>query len=261
MRAVAPALAIGLALFAAGCAATDIGGGGAATATLEEFLAGGTQLVLEENDDVINVWPMVRPDPHGGFLLADMQEHAIRRYAEDGGLHFTAGRQGDGPGEFQQPTVALRLEDGEVIAIDMRGRAVFFDSAGTRVNRTSTLPISRIEDAAVLNDSIVIVSGDAHGAGGALASPRLHLLNLRRDTIVASIFTPRIGSELQDASTLARWTNLAIRGDTIAATFVLQDTVFLFQADGTRLDAIPLPSEHFRRATPMPPRPAAIRNC
>jgi hypothetical protein len=252
-RAPIPLVSILLALFASGCGATNAGGPGAATSTLEEFLAGGTPLVLEENDDVINVWPMARPDARGGFLLADMQEHAIRRYTEDGYLGFTVGRQGDGPGEFQQPTVALRLAHGEVMALDMRGRVTFFDSAGTRVNRTGTLPISRIEDAAVLNDSIVIVSGDAHGAGGALSSPRLHLVNLRRDIIVASIFTPLIGSEIQGASTLARWTNLAIRGDTIAATFVLQDTIFLFHPDGTRLDAIPLPSEHFRRASPMPP--------
>lgn len=76
LRSMVPFVSVLLALVASGCAATDTRGRPAAI-TLEEFLAGATELVLEENDDVINVWPMVRPDPRGGFLLADMQDHAI----------------------------------------------------------------------------------------------------------------------------------------------------------------------------------------
>jgi hypothetical protein len=235
-----------------GCGATDTGGRGAAIATLEEFLAGGTQLVLEEDDDVINVWPMVRPDPRGGFLLADMKDHAIRRYSDNGHLHFTAGRHGDGPEEFQQPTAALRLGTGEIVAIDMRGRAVVFDSAGQTVIQTHTLPIRLIEDATILNDSTVVVAGVIGGGGVELTSPRLHLWDFRRDTIVASLFTPQIGSEIQTAASMARWANLATRGDTIAATFVLQDTIFIFLPDGTQVGRIPMPAEHFRMATPMP---------
>jgi hypothetical protein len=235
-----------------GCGAADKGGRAAVATTLDEFLAGGTRIVLEEDDDVINVWPMVRPDPRGGFLLADSRDHAIRRYSAGGELHFSAGRRGDGPGEFQQPTAALRLSTGEVLAIDKHGRTTIFDSAGQTVIRTYTLPVRVVEDATILNDTTMVVAGIIGGAGAELTSSRVHLWDLRRDTVVTSFFTPEIGSEIQTAATMARWANLATRGDTIAATFVLQDTIFLFLPDGTQIDRIPLPTEHFRMATPMP---------
>jgi hypothetical protein len=221
--------------------------------TFEGAVSDVSGLTLEETASVINVWPMVRLDPSGGFLIADMSEHAVRRYSSEGELHFTIGRQGDGPGEFKEPTVALRLPSEEILAIDMRGRAAIFDSDGHGINRTATLPVRAIEDAELVNDSLVVLAGVAVGGGGVeLSSARLHLWDFRRDTVLSSFFVPQIGSDIKDAATMARWANLAIRGDTIAATFALQDTIFLFLTNGRQIGKIPLPTKHFRRATPAP---------
>lgn len=218
-------------------------------ATIEDVLTIGEKLVLEEPEGVINVWPMVRKDPRGGFLIADMREGAIRRYSDDGKLQFSIGRTGDGPEEFRSPSVALRLPTGEILALAMNGKAAIIDSGGERVLRTARLPVSAIEDAEALNDSIVVVAGVlAQEPVGA----RLHLWNFRRDTILASFFVPTVGNDIRDAAAVARWTNIAVRADTIAAAFAPLDTIYLLSGNGGQIAKIPLGSKFFRLASAAP---------
>lgn len=41
-------------------------------------------IALEESDSVITVSPVVAPDPHGGFFVADPRESQVRLYDENG---------------------------------------------------------------------------------------------------------------------------------------------------------------------------------
>lgn len=112
------AVVLGLVLVAAG-------GGPAAPAALaaQGFGPGSPvtrirEIRLQESPAVINVTPVVRPDPRGGYLVADVDEGQIRRYDEDGHLLWHVGRKGRGPEEFQAPQIALRLPGGEVFVAD-----------------------------------------------------------------------------------------------------------------------------------------------
>jgi hypothetical protein len=243
-------LLIGGVLGFAGCGDVGAALDAAPVTTLEEALAWGERLTLEEPEDVINVWPMVRKDPNGGFLIADVKEGAIRRYSSEGQLLFTIGRTGDGPAEFRNPSAALRLPNGEILAITISGKAAVLDSAGQQVLRTARLPVASIEDAELLNDSVVVIPGITSID---LGTARVHLWDFRRDTLLASFFTPAIGNEVRDAAMITRWTNIAVRGDTIAAVYAPLDTIFLFTAAGAPVGKVPLRSKHFRLATPAPP--------
>ncbi|HEX6940545.1 MAG TPA: hypothetical protein VF158_14105 [Longimicrobiales bacterium] len=247
--AVLRAALIGGLLAVPGCADVGAGADAAPITVLEDALTWGSRLSLEETEGVINVWPMVRKDPYGGFLVADMREGAIRRYSPEGKLLFTIGRTGDGPAEFRSPSVALRLPTGEILALTMEGEATVLDSAGRQPLRTARLPVGSIEDAEILNDSVIVVSGISGSESG---SARIHLWDFRRDSLLASFFTPAVGDAVRDAAMVARWTSVAVLADTIAAAFAPLDTIFLFTANGTQVGKVPLRSMHFRRATPMP---------
>lgn len=200
---------------------------------------------LEENPDVINVFPVVAFDFKGGFLVADEREAQIRRYSPHGRLLWHAGGRGGGPGEFDALKGAARLRSGEVVAADMNGRITRFDSAGTRVVRTSQAPLDFLEDMEVVDDSLVLLTavrdGDVRG-------PRVHLWNLKTDSIQRSFFAPFPRVLNQTLATTAFWTRATVRGDTVAAIFSVSDSVYLFTLAGDSLGTIPLPSKHFRRA-------------
>lgn len=232
-----------------GCGDVGAGSDAEPITALEDALTWGSRLSLEEPEGVINVWPMVRKDPNGGFLIADMREGAIRRYSPEGKLLFTIGRTGDGPAEFRSPSVALRLPTGEILAMTMEGKAAVLDSAGQQPLRTVRLPVGSIEDAEILNDSVIVVSGVTGTESG---TARIHLWDFRRDSLLASFFTPAVGDAVRDAAMVARWTNVAVLADTIAAAFAPLDTIFLFTANGTQVGKVPLRSMRFRRATPIP---------
>lgn len=216
--------------------------------TFEEAIAPISRVKLDESREVINVNPIVRLDPLGGFLIADSREAQIRHYHSDGTLDWKAGRRGGGAGEFTMPTVALRLATGNVLAVDLSGRLAIFDAGGALM-RTSLAPIREVQDADVVNDSLVLLSGLVSGTAG----PRLHVWHLYRDTILRSFFQPFPRLENKVAATLATWVTVDMHGDTAAAVSAVSDTVYLLNVDeGLLLDAIPIPSQHFRPAPPAP---------
>jgi hypothetical protein len=193
---------------------------------------------LEENDDVVNAYPRVAVDPRGGYLVADMYEHQARRYAEDGRLLFRFGREGSGPGEFVNPTAIARVASGEILVADMWGRISVFDSTGDAFLRSKqAVHTAVLQDIDLLDDTLAVLS-----TGPRPGEPRLHLWDLRRDTTVAAFFVPYVAERNLPAAAAMSWTSAAIRGDTIAATFSLSDTVYLFDRSGREVERIPLPN-------------------
>lgn len=199
---------------------------------------------LEENDDVVNVSPLVSLDPRGGFLVADSREAQVRRYGLGGELLWHTGTRGSGPGEFRQPRAAVRMNDGTVAALDQGGRMTVLDSAGSRVLRTVRTPFRFVEDVEVMGDSLLLVSAILREQG---QGPRLHLWNLRQDTVAASFFEPFRRAPNPVAATIAGWTKVAVRGDSLAAIFALSDSVHFFDRAGKPLGSISIPFAAFRR--------------
>jgi hypothetical protein len=199
---------------------------------------------VEESDAVVNVLPQLRPDPRGGFLVADLGEEQIRRYSTDGKLLWYAGRRGAGPGEFGAIAGATRLSSGEILAVDRNGRLTFFDAEARRVTRTAETRLRRITDFEVVDDSTLLIAGVGQAGD---AGPRLHLWELRRNVLKRSFFAPSRHQKNQAAAVVGGYVMTALRGDTIAATFGSSDTIYFHTLDGRDAGRVALNSEAFRR--------------
>ena len=204
---------------------------------------------IEETPSSLSVLPVVALDPGGGFLVADAGEAQIRRYGGDGKILWTSGRRGEGPGEYRTPNVVTRLPDGRVMVGDRSGRITYLDSAGQLV-RTARTPLGGIEDALVIDDSVVLLSATRLADAG---GHRLHWWNVRTDTMLASSFAPTQRAANTVLAQVASWMKLARRGDTIAAIFAPVDTVYYFTPDGRSLGQVPIPFTNRRQSDRPPP--------
>lgn len=209
-------------------------------------------IALEEADTVINVISYVTPESDG-YLIADGQEHKIRKYTRDGQLVWQTGQHGDGPGEFRNPRFLLRLKDRRLLAGQIEQRIALFDSLANHIT-THTTALHRIADATVLGSGQVVVSAliDAD-----FESPRLHLIDPHDAGIIRSMFSPFQNTSIPDAAIIGGFARVAAFGDTIAATWSLADTVYLFNPDGERIRAVPLGSKFFKTPQLDPPPASA----
>lgn len=215
------------------------------------------EIELEERDDVINVALSVRPDPLGGYLVADHQEAQIRRYRDDGSLAFAFGSKGGGPGEFQSAVGALRLPTGEILAVDGGGTSKIISSGGDSLLSTFPSPESQIDDIDLLPDGTVLYSGRGSGDN----QQRLHVVEPPGGRVVRSFFAPAMDERFRMVATMAGLTNADVRGDTIAVVYALIDSIYLFIGDGTLLEAIGIPAKNYRpiqQPTPTAQTPQAI---
>lgn len=212
---------------------------------IENHLHGVREFNLFESQSVINVTPRVKLDPRGGVLVADASEAQIRRYDEEGDLITAFGRKGNGPGEFLRLATALRIgNQSSVLAVDMSGRMAVFDSAGN-VEQTWQTRLGPVYNADGLGDSLVVLTGRMAGRG---ESPLIHLWDLRSARLVRSFFAaPTAPAGLEGTYAFAGTSDVATRGDTIAAVFALTDTLYLFNGQGALLERIPIPFEEFRK--------------
>jgi hypothetical protein len=213
------------------------------------------KLSLEEPGDVINVVPVVLPDPKGGFLIADRREGQIRSYAEDGSLRWAFGRRGPGPEEFEGPSIALRLRTGEIFVADEPWRMLLLDSTGTRVTRTFRTKIQRVEDVAVVSDSLIVISGllpQPPNAQAQAVANHLHIFDIRRDTVLRSFFSP-----LQDVdanlAVVAGSVVFSVRDRMIVAAALPKDSLYFLDLEGRIQAQIKLPTRHFRVIQPLSP--------
>lgn len=218
---------------------------------LDEAVTWVREFPLEENENTINVMVRAGVDPRGGFLIADEQEGYARRYDEGGRLLAQFAGKGAGPDEFTNLLRVLRLRDGTLAAFDIFHKVAFFDSTGQRVLRTTRTPVGPLHSVTLLDDSLVLLAGQ-HGSG----ESRLHVWNLRRDSVVSSFFAPPLPSRAHViAATTAGWVGVDHHGDTLAVVSSLSDTVYLMTTRGDMLERIPIPSETLRRLDPDKPLP------
>ena len=225
-----------------------------ASASLDSVFEWTSRFALQENRAAVSVLPMVEVDPRGGFLVADYRESQVRRYAADGRLLWSAGRNGGGPGEFSGPAGAIRLGSGDVFVADQHGRLTVFDSTAANVRATWETKLRRIEEVLLVSDSVVLLSGVLEGDED---GPRLHLWKMGDRAPLHSFFRPTRNAVNRTAAGVAGWIRASLRADTLAVTFSASDTLYLFTAEGRPLGQFPLPSEHFRRAPRAAPRPTS----
>ncbi|MCD4700830.1 MAG: 6-bladed beta-propeller [Candidatus Aegiribacteria sp.] len=87
------------------------------------------------NDEYILGWP-VNPthSPDGNIVFADRMKHAVFIYTPEGEFIRSLGREGEGPGEFNDPGVIQFYSDGSMLIRD-RGGISLFSSNYDFVNR------------------------------------------------------------------------------------------------------------------------------
>lgn len=83
-------------------------------------------IALEESDSVITVSPVVAPDPHGGFFVADPRESQVRLYDENGPIQV---------GVSPAPTVISRHQSAPVTPTE-RSSSTRADASGPPVRAT-----------------------------------------------------------------------------------------------------------------------------
>jgi len=219
-------------------AAADEAGG------LDRFVRWGRDIALEENDEVLNVQVQMNLDPRGGFLVADAAENQIRRYDRNGKLLTHFARKGEGPGEFSVLARALPTRSGGILAFNAFARGAVFDSAG-RVEQTFRIPMESLYETRLLDDTLVLLAGPLIGESPERA--RLHVWNLANSKVVRSFFQPRVrGRAHEFAASTTGIVSMDVRHDTVAATFAISDTVYVFDLNGRMLRKVPIPFRHFR---------------
>ena len=210
------------------------------------------EIQLEESPQVMAINPHISIDPRGGFIVAENREAQVRIYSNNGTLTRHFGRQGSKPGEFNQVISAVRLGSGEILAVEVGGRLSLFDSIGKGLIDTQSTPLFPVYDIAVVNDSVIAISGRVQGRVG---SSLVHLWDLRHKRLVRSFFKPPLPSpEFEPSYAFAGSADVAVRGNTVAAVFALSDSVYLFDLQGVRRRAIEIPSSSFRKMTELMPQ-------
>jgi hypothetical protein len=223
----------------------------AAPAELEDIFRIERSIRVEETRRAPIVLPVVTADSQGRFLVADIQQHQIRRHDQDGKLLLVFGARGDGPGEFNDLAGAVEVAGGQIVAVDDGdGEIIYFSPTGDELERHQT-GLATIHNIVVVNDTTVAITGRA---AGDIEGPQVHLWNLRQDRIVRSFFqVPPHKPNLRPAYRFSDNVDVAIRGDTAAVTIALSDTVYLFTLDGRMRAKLPLVAPHFRQVQSPPP--------
>jgi len=210
-------------------------------ATLDEVTRWRGEVTLEENREVITVFPQVSVTSAGDYLVADGREAQIRVYAGDGRLRRWFGARGSGPEEFTRPAAALPGDGGTVWVVDFSGKYAVFGPIGKGAVQTGRVPVGAIYTAKPMDDGQMLVVGRS-GPG----EPYLHLWDPRQRRITRSFFVPPVRRGFEEEAVVAGVMDASVRGDSIAALFALTDSIFLFTRDGRRTGAIPLRSRHLR---------------
>ena len=88
---------------------------------------------LEERaDDPIVGIELVTARAGGGYVIADRAAGRVRVFDGEGRLERALGRAGDGPGELDEPTAAVELDDGRIFVVQRADpRFTTFDRDGS----------------------------------------------------------------------------------------------------------------------------------
>jgi hypothetical protein len=245
---------------AASCQSAQFSSRGTATASLhlrapdlDDYVT--WQRHLEFRDSAASGAINVHLDRMAGFVVADAGQTQVRVYSDESNepeLLWARGRKGDGPGDFQVLRSAVRTSSADVVALENSGRLTIFDASGN-LKRTVPTGLNPAFNIWLINDSTLLISGRRTGGSDSLL---LHVWDLRRDRFITSFFeVPPHPARFDEAYRYSGWANAALLGgDTVAITFPLADTLYLYRTDGSAVDKFKLPLEHYRRLRDPGPR-------
>lgn len=201
-------------------------------------------LSLEENAEVVTVNIDVASDDGSGYVIADRAEGQVRVYDQAGRLLWFGGGRGGGPAEFSSLVLARRMPDGSLLCAERNASLTVFDTHKDSAVQTIPTEFFHVEDMDVLDDETLAITAmiTANHPG-----PRVHIWNLRENRVTSSFFSPFDRAQNRAAATVAGWTKVSRRGDSLAVVFATSDTVYVYSRKGSEARKIPLPSRFFRQ--------------
>ena len=126
----------------------------------------------ESGDDYLILPAHVVPDGSGGYLVSDHAQPAVFHYAGDGRLMRRYGREGEGPGEWEEGDIALPWGDGQIMVLSWSPSSIqlFQRSDGEFVER---YPLYTHVEAVVRGAGVLWLSGAHHATRSAIRRLRL----------------------------------------------------------------------------------------
>lgn len=188
-------------------------------------------LVLEETDDVLLSGDVqiqnVREDT---ILVVDKAQSHVLVYNRNGELLSFWGRKGNGPGDLNQPTSALKLPNGNILVTEFNGRVTKFSPSGEVIDIVST-KISRLNKSLLLPNGKVLLTGNNYTAEDHYL---LYLFDTEDMSVNKEIFPlPLDPNEYaMQPLTLAESSYATVCGDKIIAAHSMLPELFSFDFEG-----------------------------
>jgi hypothetical protein len=180
-------------------------------------------------------------DGEGRYLITDMAQSRVVRFAPDGRWLDVIGGKGDGPGEFRGPTQAVPMGDGSIaVGDDQLRRLTVFDAAGDRVRDVGYPGIIRN----------VVSHGDGIWFGGVEQGSETGITRWDGDSAFQHLF-PFPASYKESPPLRGIFTIVALDAwaDTLVAGYSGSNEIVLLDTTGRELDRLDLPTARRKGVT------------
>ena len=197
-------------------------------------------ITLEENEDVITVFPRMAAGGVDELLVVDELEAQVRLYGQDGSLRTVIGRRGEGPGEFETPVSVSRAMDGRIVVADPSlSRISFFSPGGRLESQVGNVPVRLLWDVRDLGADRLLLLGPG---GDDVGQPRfLHIWDVAAERIERRFLPMGLPEAARPAGLSYPAVNAIVEADTIWAAWALSDTLYKFSRSGERLAEVAMP--------------------
>ena len=206
------------------------------------------RITLEEPDDVYTVFPHVSAGEfkEDELVITDAEESQVRIYDRRGAFEALVGTRGRGPGEFQDPQVAVRVPSGRLVVGTLGGDLSVFDASNAFVETHSDV-LDAITGATVIPSTgrLLLVGSEKRERG---SHPLLHLFDVSSGTVLRSFFPhpTALGTYGHILMSIADLAAADAREDQIVAVFGPETALHLFKDDGTFVRRVPFSLDAFR---------------
>lgn len=197
-------------------------------------------ITLEENEDVVTVFPQMVAGGADELLVVDQPEAQVRLYGRDGSLRAVMGRRGEGPGEFQTPVSASRAIDGRIVVADPSlSRISFFSPDGSFDSLLGNVPVRLLWDVKDLGADRLLILGPG---GDDVGQPRfLHIWDAPAGRVERRFLPMGLTEAARPAGSSFPSVSVVVEADTIWAVWALSDTLYKFSRSGERLAEVEMP--------------------
>ncbi|MFP8489805.1 6-bladed beta-propeller [Gracilimonas sp. Q87] len=202
------------------------------------------RLVFEETDEILlSGNTQIQNVKDDTILVVDKAQSHLLTYNRNGNLLSFWGRKGNGPGDLNQPTSALKLPNGNILVTEFNGRITKFSFSGKVIDIVAT-KINRLNKSLLLPNGKVLLTGNKYTAEDHYL---LYLFD-PDDMVVNEEFFPLPFDPEKYAMqplTLAESSYAIVCGDRVIATHSMLPELFFFDFEGRKIENKAIDSELF----------------